>query len=137
MQQTKPINHTGIVSRCDASMATIRLLQEDECHSCHIKEFCGVSDDERSVYQVPAGDLRVGDRVVLQIGTSTGFKAMFWGYFSPFLLILFILIGGSVLSFPEEWTGLTALLALLPYFLVLSRFREKLKTQLQLNVVKL
>ncbi|MCG8387123.1 MAG: SoxR reducing system RseC family protein [Cytophagales bacterium] len=134
---TESISHHGKVTQCMGEKAIVQLTQHEACHSCHIKEFCGKGDGKVVSFEVSQNDLAVGDQVSLQISPAIGFKALFWAYLFPFLLILMVIVGGSMLAVPEHWLGVTALFVLLPYFIGLSRFKRILKSQLNLQVKKL
>ena len=131
------ISHLGEVTQCKGDRAIVQLIQHEACHSCHIKEFCGKGEGKVVHFEVSQNNLSVGDQVSLQISPSIGFKALFWAYLFPFLLILIVIIGGSMLAIAEHWLGITALFILLPYFFGLSRFKRILKSQLNLQVKKL
>ena len=88
-------------------------------------------------FEVPSENLELGDQVTLEIMPSTGFKATFWAYLLPFLLMLSVLVAGFLLRLSEELVGVMALLALLPYFLALAKYRKLLKSQMKLQVSKL
>lgn len=133
---SRHISHLGMVVNTIGDKAVIYLIKQDECHVCHLRDFCGVDDDERSRFEVPLGNLAIGDQVSLEIKQSTGFMALFWAYLMPFALIMLILIGGSVMHLAEQWLGILALLILVPYFLGLSLFRKKLKENLDFQVKK-
>lgn len=137
MQIEDHIVHQGFVTGVKNNVAHVQLFERTECHDCRIKEFCGVTDEDRSHFDVPQSNLRVGDEVVLDVKPSTGFKAMFWAYFFPFLLMLAILIIGQMAGIEDRWNGLMALIILIPYFFSLSRFKRLLKSQLHIEVTKL
>ncbi len=137
MTSVDHISHIGTVTHHQGDQAIVQLMQQEECHSCRMKYFCGVTDEERARFEIPVENLKVGDRVTLEISPHVGFKALFWAYLFPFLLILIILIGGALLGIAEQWSGLFSLLVLPPYFLTLSRYRKQLKSQLNLKVSRL
>ena len=131
------ITHKGVVVNRMGDKAIVHLIQPEGCHTCSMKSLCGVDDEERNRFEVPAGDLTIGDQVSLEINSSTGLEALFWAYLSPFLLILFVLIGGSFLDITELWLGILSLLILPPYFFALAGFRKKLKSHMDLKVLRL
>jgi sigma-E factor negative regulatory protein RseC len=137
MEETDHITHQGLVVNCHGELAVVDLIQPAECHKCTIREFCGVSDEERNRFELPLDDLQIGDHVRLEIKPKTGFKAVFWAYFFPFLLILSCILLGNYLGIREQWVGLMALGILIPYYFVLNRFRQHLKSELDLKVKKL
>ncbi|MFT6866917.1 MAG: positive regulator of sigma E activity [Cyclobacteriaceae bacterium] len=137
MQDQEQIAHEGIITNCFGNAALVHLIQAESCHSCHMKEFCGVDDQERSTFIVENNGYHVGDHVHLVISAARGLKATFWAYIFPFLLMLAVILIGTIYNFPESVLGLFALLLLIPYFLGLAKFRHKLKSGFQLKVTRL
>ena len=137
MTGTEQISHEGIVTNRIGDKAIIHLIKPEECHSCRMKEFCGVTDEDRSRFEVPVEDLEIGDTIALEVKPGIGFKALFWAYIIPFLLVVLVIAIGSWSGLPEQWLGVFSLLILPPYFFALSRFKHQLKSQLNLKVSKL
>ncbi len=137
MSNEDHITHQGLITNIHHEKATIQLILQEECHSCGIKEFCGVTDEDRSHLDVPRDDLKVGDEVVVKLKPGTGLKAMFWAYIFPFLLIVTSLIVGNSMNIAEYWSGLFAVSLLAPYYLGLYWCREYLAAGLKIDVSKL
>lgn len=68
-----------------------------------------------------------GEEVTVIFQESQGFKALFYGYILPFLLVMITLIGMFSLSNNEIASGLLALGVLIPYYTTLYYFRHYLK----------
>ena len=137
MNSIDSISHTGIVTNHIKDLAVIHLLSKEECSSCSMKGFCAPDDDDRSRFEVDRDDLEIGDQVSLEIKPGTGLKAMFWAYLLPFMLIFTVLAVALSLQLAEEWSGLLSLSVLIPYFLALYAFRNRLRAQVSLKVSKL
>lgn len=68
-----------------------------------------------------------GEEVTVIFQESQGFKALFYGYIFPFLLVMITLIGMFSLSDNEIASGLLALGVLIPYYTTLYYFRHYFK----------
>lgn len=68
-----------------------------------------------------------GQEVSVIFRESLGFKALFYGYVLPFLLVLFMLIFSYYVTKNEIIAGLSGLGILLPYYIMLYFFRGVLK----------
>jgi len=69
------------------------------------------------------------DKVTI-IGTeSMGFKALFYGYMLPFLILLFTVIILTLLEVAELTVGLIGLSTLIPYYIGLKYFHKKIEKQ--------
>ena len=137
MTPQEPICKEGLVTNLAAGKAVVQMIAPESCHSCRIKAFCGVTDEERGRYEVPQGTLEIGDRVRLEILPGTGFKALYMAYLAPFVLMLAIVMIGTYLQAPEHWVGLLALAVLPVYYLALSLFKRQLNHQLRFKISKL
>jgi len=137
MDTSDQIAHQGIVTNRYGDKAVIQLMQAGSCHSCHMKDFCGVDDDERSRFEVSDSNLEIGDHVNVEISPASGFLATFWAYIFPFILMFVVIAGGSVMGLSEAILGTVALLLLVPYYLLLSAFRKHFSNHLHLHISKL
>jgi sigma-E factor negative regulatory protein RseC len=136
MTNNDNITHAGVVTKCSNSRALIRLAVKSECHSCTIKNICGIDQSDKSLIEVPAGNLHIGDAVQLTVTTSFGFTALMWAYMIPFLLVVMALFASYYLGLSEALSGLFSLAILVPYFLALYFLKERIKNQLQYQVHK-
>jgi len=66
-----------------------------------------------------------GETVNVILDRSLGNKAVLLGYFIPFILLITTLLVSS-LHFGELWSGLMAVAVLIPYYLLLFAFKDKL-----------
>lgn len=82
------------------------------------------------------GKYEVGEEVQLHISQSAGTKAVFYAYVFPFLLVLTCLIIASE-YYGELMAGLAAVGILIPYFIVLYLFRNKLKKTFRMRIEKI
>lgn len=137
MSTRETIAHTGFVTGIKNGRATVHLFQDAECHSCRMKDFCGVTDEERNTFIISGRSLKIGDNVQVAIKPSTGFLAMFWAYFFPFLLVFSIIILGNAGGWNEGISGILALVSLLPYYLILALVRRFFRQSIQLDIKKL
>lgn len=130
------ITHAGIVTECSEDRALIRLTVDSECHSCTIKNICGIDQRDKSLIEVPSDDLSIGDAVRLTVTSSFGFTALLWAYMIPFILVILALFSGFYLGFSEAISGLFSLAILVPYFIALHFAKEHIKNQLRYQVSK-
>ncbi|MFY0690006.1 MAG: SoxR reducing system RseC family protein [Cyclobacteriaceae bacterium] len=130
------MTHKGVVTQVEHNQVVIKRTDNEECHSCEIKSFCGVEDEDRNSFTVTHNDLHIGDKVEMQVSQSNGLTATFLGYVLPFLIMFSCLVILNVANFPEQWAGLIALLSLPVYYLTLTLFRGRLKSNFQLQITK-
>lgn len=134
------IVHEGTVLEIIGNMVVVSVTAQSACGDCKVKGLCGMTeavDKEVSVYDRQAADYRVGETVVVGIGTAMGVKAVLWAYIAPLLLMLATLFITKELGMTELASGLTTLGATAVYFIVLAAFRKKLEREIVFKITKI
>jgi len=129
MPSKDDITHPGIIQTIDDKQINVKILAQSACSSCHAKGMCSVAEmEEKIVVVVNDGRMNYspGDSVILKMKKSLGPRAVFLGYFLPFLIVtisLFILVS---ITGKEGISALISLGLLIPYYLVLSFLKDRL-----------
>ena len=123
------IKHRGIVEKINGSHVVVRIVQTSACSACSAKGLCNASESKEKqidVYEVNPS-YRIGEEVVLCGSTSMGMQAVLIAFGIPVLLLLAALFvtmrvtdGDALLS------SIVALLAVIPYYLVIYLMKDKL-----------
>ena len=129
MSVSKSIEHKGIIDSINGNKISVSFIALSGCASCHAKGYCSTSDmKEKSVEVYDFSNLyKVGDEVTVMLKQSLGLKAVWLGYILPFVLVVTALIILSQITKSEAISGLGAIALLIPYYLVLFLFKNKLK----------
>lgn len=130
------IIHTGIVKKLSGKGLVVSIINESACASCHAKGACTAADMKDKEVEIHHfdGEYSVGQHVTIIGKTEQGFKALFWGYILPFLLLLTILIISTSIGLSEAISGLSAIAVLVPYYLLLYLFRNKMKKSFEFEI---
>ena len=123
------IKHRGIVEKIDGSHVVVRIVQTSACSACSAKGLCNASESKEKqidVYEVnPA--YRIGEEVVLCGSTSMGMKAVFLAFGIPVLLLLAALfVTMRITDGDALLAAIVALLAVVPYFVVIYLMKDKM-----------
>ena len=133
------IKHRGIVDRVDGSHVVVRIVQTSACSSCSAKGLCNASESKEKwidVYEVNAS-YRVGEEVVLIGTTSMGMRAVALAFGVPLLLlILALFVTMRVTDGDALVSSLVALLAVVPYYLVIYFMKDKLNKTFSFTIEK-
>ena len=99
----KEITHEGIVEGTDEQGVIVRFLSSTACSECHAKGVCSVSDspEKQIVIESPGTHYNPGEKVDIMIIVLS-------------------------LTNREGLAGLTALLILVPYYLLLKAFNHRI-----------
>jgi len=132
------IEHEGIIDQIDGDVAHVKINNVSACASCHAKGACSAADQEEKFLDVPlqGATYQQGDSVYVQIAKHLGFRAVALGYGYPFLLLMAVLIGMLAVGAGELRAGGVALLSIIPYYLVLYLFRNRIAKSFTFSIKK-
>ena len=137
---SESINHPGIVERVDGHFISVRITQYSACAECHAKSACSVADrkDKVMVIEDHTGTTyHEGDSVLIIAQSSQGMQAVLLAFGIPVILLLATLLVGASSEIPETENGLMALCVLAVYYLILYKFRDKLKKHFVFKLKKI
>jgi sigma-E factor negative regulatory protein RseC len=132
MSELGNIEHQGIVSKTANGKVFVNLTNVSNCSSCHVQSMCQVSDVDKKEIEITDPESRKfkkGDKVEVSFNRSQGPKALFLGYLLPFLFVIGTLFITFEITGDEVMAGISSLLILIPYYVVLYTFRSKLKRE--------
>lgn len=132
------ITHSGIITRRVTGTIYVSIVAESACAACHAKGVCGMSEMQEKVVEINDAEhtkLAVGTPVTVAMKRTTGLKAVLFGYFLPFVLLLTTLFVAMGYYGNEGKAGLLALAILLPYYLVLYMLRDKMKKRFEFTIL--
>lgn len=124
------IIHPGIIDRIAEGKVFVKILSASACSSCHAKSICSISEVEEKVIEAehdPAGNYQPGEQVMVKMEESLGHKAVIMGYVLPLVVLLVSILVFLSLFHHEGLAALLSMLMLIPYYLVLYLFRNKLQ----------
>ena len=137
MQEQEKIEHAGVVQSIDDKYVNVSITSMSACSGCHAAGVCEVSGSEEKIIRaVNTSDIKPGERVMVIMERSLGFRALFIGYLLPFLIVMFLLVLLSSLSLSEPVAGIFALLSLGPYYLLLYLRKEKIGQKFSFTIKK-
>lgn len=129
------IVHEGVVDYMSSDSVFVRILSKSACAECHSNGICSVSEMTEKLIEVKAKnpDFIVGQMVNVILDRSLGNKAVMLGYLFPFLLmIVTLLVASQFLS--DLLSGLMAIAILIPYYLLLSVFKNRLSKTFSFHI---
>ena len=124
------IRHRGVVSGISPGSIHVTIVSESACSDCHAQGICNASDQKEKVIEVPSQGkhFNPGQPVTVVMRASSGLKALLLGYIFPFLILLTVLIIFVTITGNEIMSGLASIVSIIPYYILLYHFRDKLKT---------
>jgi len=138
MQESiRNIEHPGIVDHVEGRQAFVRIQPQSACGSCHSKSYCSMSEVSDKVVEVslsPQEQLAAGQPVTITLERALGFRALFLGYMLPFLILIISLFGMVSLTGNEGLSALIAIALMAPYYALLYRYREKIRSRFRFKI---
>lgn len=131
------VSHPGVVVGISDQDLEIEILSSSSCGSCGIKSACGMSEmtEKRITVPKPADkEFIVGQPVRIIMNASQGNKAALFAYFIPAFLMVAIIVILSNLSVKEWIAALVGIGVIAAYYIVLSFFKEKLKSEFKYEI---
>jgi len=133
------VTHSGIVQEITPDgKVKVSIISKANCISCQLNGVCSASDVKEKIVEVEhyGGVLKIGETVNVALAENAGFRALFLGYFLPFLILFITLIVLTELNFHELTAGLISLATLVPYYFALYLLKNKIKKNFSFFVRK-
>lgn len=134
------IEHVGIIEKIKDNQVTVRILQQSACSGCHARNACMVADSKEKWVEITdfSGRFNKNERVIIEGKESMGYKAVFGAFVLPVVLLISTLIFTlSLWNFSETEAAISAITALVPYYLVLYLLRKKMASSFQFSIKKM
>lgn len=127
---TNIIKHRGVVENINGAHIRVRIMQTSACSTCNAKGYCSSSDSKEKIIDLYDSDqsFEVGEEVMIYGTASMGLQAVLIAFVIPFIIlisVLFILMAET--NNNEPVAALGALAALIPYYILVYFFRDRLK----------
>ncbi len=120
---------SGTVESVGERTLKVLIHNSSACSACHSKRACTSLGSGDRIIEVEKDNLKKvepGDKVNIQMISSSGCKAVVLGYILPFILLMTtLIIANSIVG--EAMSAILALTILIPYYLVLYLLRNKMK----------
>ena len=134
---SQKICHSGIVESIDDGCVHVRIVQTSACAACKVAGYCNAAESKEKIIDVYCDSVaayQVGQQVVVSTSGQVAVKALLWAFGVPFVLLMTVLVLALLLTANEGLAALSALAALVPYYLVLWLLRNKMREQLAFRI---
>lgn len=135
MSKERMIEHEGIVRFSDEKSVTILLSPFVACKGCYSENSCGMSGNSEKVVTIPGKfNVSPGDKVVVTMKPSLGYRALVIGYLLPLAIVLASLVTLISLTVNELVAGLISVGILIPYYSGLFFYRKYIDKKFSFNL---
>ncbi len=136
-QAQNNVCHHGTVQKINHDSIHVLIHSQSACASCQIKGVCNISEQKDKIIEVNkknTSGLKEGDLVMVTMSGSLGNKALFLGYLLPFILMVLALLAALFVQDNEGTAALISIGVLIPYYFVLSRFKDVFKKKFLFDI---
>ena len=137
MNTQETISHEGVVTKITDDELEIKILAQSACAACHAKSACGMGEQAEKTLTVPRPkdkEFVLNQKVNVRMAIGQGNKAAVLAYLLPIILLLAVLFVCIGLGLNEGLSALISFAALVPYYIVLYRRRDKLKEKFDYTI---
>ncbi|MDY6205599.1 MAG: SoxR reducing system RseC family protein [Prevotella sp.] len=132
------IIHVGVIEYIKGKKLRVRIVQQPACSACDMADHCHVSEGKVKSIDAYMTDgenrFQTGQEVQIVGMQSQGRLAVVLAFVIPFLILTAVLFTAMAFSLGEPLSALISVAALLPYFILLYLFRDKLRRQFRFYV---
>ena len=131
------IRHSAVVEDISAERTRVRIVQSSACSTCKVASRCHASESKEKtvdVYGDYTGRCAVGDNVFVVASQRVGMFAVVLGSVLPLFLVMAVLLFVFAVTGSEPAAALSALLSLIPYYILLYLFKEKIRSRLTFRI---
>ena len=131
------ITHSGVVDSVEDGCVHVRIVQISACAACKVASYCNASESKEKMIDVfcdSVAEYKIGQQVTVSTSGQVAAKALLWAFGVPFVLLMVVLVLVLLLTGNEGWAALGALVALVPYYIILWLLRDKMREQLAFRI---
>lgn len=131
------ITHSGVVDSVEDGCVHVRIVQTSACAACKVASYCNAAESKEKMIDVYCDNVaayKVGQQVIVSTSGQVAAKALLWAFGVPFVLLMVVLVLVLLLTGNEGWAALGALVALVPYYIILWLLRDKMREQLAFRI---
>ena len=131
------ISHEGIVTSIDDNNVEVKILSKSACASCNIKGACNMSEMKEKIISIntpKAKYLQIGQDVMVSMGLGQANKAVVFAYVIPTIILFSMIFILNYFKIEEGINALISISSLVPYYLILFLFRDKMKRKFEYEI---
>lgn len=131
------ISHEGIITSINEDEVQVKILSKSSCGSCNIKGACNMSEMQEKIITIPTPkdkNLSIGQEVKISMGLGQANRAVIFAYVIPLIILVAMIFILSTLKIEEGLNALISIGTLIPYYMILFLFRNRLKRKFKYEI---
>ncbi len=134
-----PIEHQAVVTKVSTDELTICVPRQSACGACPAAGLCGMKENKEQIFSISVTNSSAynrGDTVIVTLNPRLGWISVLLGYAFPLLLMLLAIFFCRYFGQNEIFSGITAIIILIPYYFLLFLGRNYFKKKFTFKITK-
>ncbi len=139
-KKTDYIDHQGVVISAEDGFVTVEILNKSACASCHAKSACSLGDVKAKIIEIEYNYNQLyepGEVVNVKLKKTLGYRALWFSYVIPLVILLVLLVSLTSAGFSEPVTGVAILSGISLYYLIIWLLKDRIKRDFIFMIEKL
>ena len=131
------VSHEGIVTNIKGDDVEVKILSKSACASCNIKTACNMSEMQEKIITISAPKdkkLSIGQEVKVSMALGQANRAVIFAYVIPSIILISMIFILNYLKIDEGINALVSIGSLVPYYLILFLFKDKIKRKFEYEI---
>ena len=131
------VSHEGIITNIKGDEVEVKILSKSACASCNIKTACNMSEMQEKIITINAPknkNLSIGQEVKVSIALGQANRAVIFAYAIPSIILISMIFILNYLKIDEGINALISIGSLVPYYIILYLFKEKIKSKFKYEI---
>ena len=131
------VSHEGIITNIKGDEVEVKILSKSACASCNIKTACNMSEMQEKIITISAPKdkkLSIGQEVKVCMALGQANRAVIFAYVIPSIILISMIVILNYLKIDEGINALVSIGSLVPYYLILFLFKDKIKRKFEYEI---
>ena len=131
------VSHEGIITNIKGDEVEVKILSKSACASCNIKTACNMSEMQEKIITINAPKdkkMTIGQEVKVSMALGQANRAVIFAYAIPSIILISMIFILNYLKIDEGINALISIGSLVPYYIILYLFKEKIKSKFKYEI---
>ena len=131
------VSHEGIITNIKGDEVEVKILSKSACASCNIKTVCNMSEMQEKIITISAPKdkkITIGQEVKVSMALGQANRAVIFAYAIPSIILISMIFILNYLKIDEGINALISIGSLVPYYIILYLFKEKIKSKFKYEI---
>ncbi len=130
---------SATVIKTNGNILQAMVQNRSSCNGCSLQTQCATMECRNKLLEIPIqknDKYHPGQKIIVSLSEISGWKAVFYAYILPLMLVLATLCSTWFITENETLSGIYSFLSIFPYYLLLFLFRKHFKKQIRFKIVE-